>query len=420
MKMITRRGYTLLEVLLAIAILAILFSITLIAINPFRQFAQARNSTRQADLQSIDESLTRYLADNGVFPTEITTVLTETQICAGGASASSCTSNGYVDLESILVPNYLDSIPQDPNVTGDGSGYFLAFVDEDVYLRADETEILAEDIAIGQPPATTLVCPAGYILIPGDPTYNTNDFCVMKYEAKDSGDGQTAASVAAGLPWVDIPYVRADAGITTPAACQNAGAELMSNAEWMTIARNLEQVDANWTGGSVGNEMLYRGHSEATPAVLLAADSNDTNGTFGLTGSPNTPGFSQDYRRRTMELSTGDIIWDFAGNAREGLDTRIDGEDKPAGDALNWVDWNDVLNYGSFLPQNLAPSNLSWDIVNQGVGAYFEGDTVNDREYYIYRGGYWSDFERSGIYYAAMDYQTINYGDTVGFRCVIQ
>lgn len=335
---------------------------------------------------------------------------------------AACSSSGFIDLEPILVPDYLSSIPQDPSVTGDGSGYFLAFVDGDVYLRADATEILAEDIAIGKAPSTALSCPAGYVLVPGNPTYNTNDFCVMKYEAKDSGDGQTAASVAAGLPWVDIPYARAegDPGITMPIACQNAGAELISNAEWMTIARNIEQVGANWTSGTVGTELLYRGHSEASPGALLAADTNDANGTFGLTGSPNNPGFSQDYRRRTMTLSNGAVIWDFAGNAREGVDARVDGEDKPAGDALNWVDWNDVLNYGSFRPQDLAPSDLSWDIQNQGVGAYFEGDTLNDREYYIYRGGYWSDFERSGIYYAAMDYQTINFGDTVGFRCVIR
>jgi Tfp pilus assembly protein PilE len=46
-------------------------------------------------------------------------------------------------------------------------------------------------------------CPSGFIPVPGSATYGTKDFCVMKYEAKNDGNGN-AVSTAAGTPWVSI------------------------------------------------------------------------------------------------------------------------------------------------------------------------------------------------------------------------
>jgi len=105
-----RKGFTLLELLLVIAVLSILASITIIAINPAEQFRDARDAERQSDVYTIMNALHQYASDNdGLFPTSITTEAKE--IC--GTGAVSCT--GLHDL-SVLTDNekYLVSIPFDP------------------------------------------------------------------------------------------------------------------------------------------------------------------------------------------------------------------------------------------------------------------------------------------------------------------
>lgn len=53
------------------------------------------------------------------------------------------------------------------------------------------------------------------------------------------------------------------------------GYSLITNAQWQTIARNIEQVSANWSGGSVGAGSLNRGHSDSAPNNALAASTDD-------------------------------------------------------------------------------------------------------------------------------------------------
>ena len=47
------KGFTLIEILIVIGIIAILSSIVIIAVNPARQFAQARDTKRQSDVNAI-------------------------------------------------------------------------------------------------------------------------------------------------------------------------------------------------------------------------------------------------------------------------------------------------------------------------------------------------------------------------------
>jgi type IV pilus assembly protein PilA len=105
-----QKGFTLIEVLLVVAIIAILAGIVILAVNPGKQLGDTRNSERRADVNTILNAVYQYSIDNqGNLPSSITT--TTTDICATGAS--SCT--GLVDL-SVLAANgkYLVAIPSDP------------------------------------------------------------------------------------------------------------------------------------------------------------------------------------------------------------------------------------------------------------------------------------------------------------------
>jgi prepilin-type N-terminal cleavage/methylation domain-containing protein len=121
------KGFTLLEILLVIAAIGILAAIVLVAINPNRQLAQARNLVRQADINTIQKALEQYLIDNGRYPTSVST--TPGYICNTGTEQTGVTTtincNERVDLRE-LVPDYIASIPKDPQAIGTNTGYMVA------------------------------------------------------------------------------------------------------------------------------------------------------------------------------------------------------------------------------------------------------------------------------------------------------
>ena len=105
-----RKGFTLIEILLVIALIAILASITIVAINPAGQFEKARDTERASDLNAIMSAIHQYATDNdGAFPGNLST--SEFEICA--TDTVDCT--GMYDL-SDLTDNetYLVEMPIDP------------------------------------------------------------------------------------------------------------------------------------------------------------------------------------------------------------------------------------------------------------------------------------------------------------------
>src|SRR5260370_37906062 len=98
-----QQGFTLIELLVVIGILAVLLAITLIAINPAKQFSQANNTKRRSDVNAILNAIDQYAADNkGTLPAGITT--TDQDIAKTGGA----------DLCAALVTKYLSAIPVDP------------------------------------------------------------------------------------------------------------------------------------------------------------------------------------------------------------------------------------------------------------------------------------------------------------------
>lgn len=115
LKTIKQKGFTLIEVLLVVAIIAILAGIVILAINPGKQLADTRNSQRQSDVNSIINAVYQYSIDNnGKIPTGITASATD--ICTTGTAAATCTTDGTIDL-SVLTNSgkYLVSVPKDPS-----------------------------------------------------------------------------------------------------------------------------------------------------------------------------------------------------------------------------------------------------------------------------------------------------------------
>lgn len=112
-------GFTLIEILVVIGIVAALAAIVIVAINPARQFAQARNSQRQSNVNTILNAVGQRLADNkGVFSggdpdCPALSVGTDYRI-------AKTTLAGANDIDlSCLTPVYIPAaLPFDPSVAG--------------------------------------------------------------------------------------------------------------------------------------------------------------------------------------------------------------------------------------------------------------------------------------------------------------
>jgi prepilin-type N-terminal cleavage/methylation domain-containing protein len=117
------KGFTLIEVLLVIAIIAILAGIVILAINPNRQLAQSNNAQRSSDVTTLLNAVYQYSIDNdGTLPASVSALVadTPTEICNAGGDC-----DGLVDL-GVLTQNqtYLTELPADPTAaTTDGTGY---------------------------------------------------------------------------------------------------------------------------------------------------------------------------------------------------------------------------------------------------------------------------------------------------------
>ncbi|MFA7708839.1 MAG: hypothetical protein WCX82_01740, partial [archaeon] len=132
-------------------------------------------------------------------------------------------------------------------------------------------------------------CPGGYIPVPGNYLYNTmyskNGFCVMQYEAKADNDDDNVGdeseyyrtegsstpnsifnfqeegvskivSTPEGYPIGNITYTDA------VEMCESQGENysLINNEQYMTLLRNAEVVNENWSGGEIGNGQLWVGN----------------------------------------------------------------------------------------------------------------------------------------------------------------
>ncbi|MFA6520905.1 MAG: type II secretion system protein [Candidatus Gracilibacteria bacterium] len=118
----SKNGFTLLEILLVVAAIAILAGIVILAINPTKQLGDTRNAQRRADVNTVLNAVYQYAIDNkGVLPASIT--VTSTEICKTGGT---CT--GLIDLGVLTASEkYVVSMPIDPSgVSVNGTSYNIS------------------------------------------------------------------------------------------------------------------------------------------------------------------------------------------------------------------------------------------------------------------------------------------------------
>ena len=148
----TKKGFTLLELLIVIGILAILSTTVVLVINPAELLRRARDSQRISDLNTLKSAITLFIAETGT--STIGSVYTEKTYshvpnvnCGGAHSGLTSTltnGTGWIPLnfDSMAIGSPISALPVDPNASTAATGNLYY-----VYLVGDESKLLFKLVA---------------------------------------------------------------------------------------------------------------------------------------------------------------------------------------------------------------------------------------------------------------------------------
>jgi type IV pilus assembly protein PilA len=139
-----KKGFTLLEILLVIGIIAVLATVVIVSLDPATRFRNARDARRLSDIESILSAVHQYIVDNrGALPPGIDTAEKELSTAGSGCSLSTsvCSVSDCVDLSTPLA-KYLKTVPYDPANGSEAHTHYAVQADENgiITVRACDSD----------------------------------------------------------------------------------------------------------------------------------------------------------------------------------------------------------------------------------------------------------------------------------------
>jgi hypothetical protein len=277
-------------------------------------------------------------------------------------------------------------------------------------------------------------CPEWFIPVPGNKELKQLGFCVMKYEASYEDATTPNSNGWWATDWNTVKYVEGKKVVSKPGlypiadvtqeqaikACKAIWGHLITNKEWMTIARNIEQVASNWSSGKVWEGYIYNGVSDSD--MWCKGKTKDIYTWLPRDRATKTgPGWVTSCdSKRVLTLSNWEKIWDFAGNVREHVNKAdtVDGS--------NYNVWHTALWD--------SDSRTAWDDADKDVNektkygpsvCYSSGcwvwqvryDKWVDNNIFL-RGGNANNAAEAGVFTLNLLRTSSSAYRYVGFRCV--
>lgn len=151
-KIVINRAFTIIELLIVIALIGVMASLMIFAINPGTQLAKARDVERETHLYGILSAIYQYQAEHsGTLPDTDgdpdTSNFPTTATCVGNSGGCFNLANAG-DVGEKIVPVYMAALPQDPKTGNSGNIGYTLFVDANKRLVASASGEIKGSITI--------------------------------------------------------------------------------------------------------------------------------------------------------------------------------------------------------------------------------------------------------------------------------
>jgi hypothetical protein len=329
----------------------------------------------------------------------------------------------------------------------------LGILDTDPFfinlIFADNYYLSFKDLTTTSSAPNESDCPSGFIPVPGNHLYGTvyskGGFCVAQYEMKMDYNSDGIGDLVVNYPdcntdslayntWSYLncsngtivstkegsPIARITQEQAIP-ACEDIGGHLITNDEWMTLARNIEMVKDNWSGGEIGVGYLPRGNTNL--------------GGAGTSLNPEGSGET----KRTLKLTNGQIIWDLPGNVWEWTNDEIDlSTNRPTSfnNSGEIITTNGFYNYFLKDPDPSAIGYIKYDSLGSTTLKYKDLFLLTNGNYNVdngigriylststgrvfLRGGDWNTGPHAGLLALYLRSGASSRSYNIGFRCAV-